>query len=101
MRYVRERDGRLTEFDQYRIMNAIWKAVKAVGGKDRYIAQKLSDQVVAFLLNRFGDDGVPTVEEIQDLVEEYVDREWARADRQSLHFISASTSGASQYGGPP
>jgi ribonucleoside-triphosphate reductase len=69
MGYVRKRDGRLAEFDQERITNAIWKAVRAVGGKDRYRAQGLSDQVVAALHERFGLDGVPTVEEIQDLVE--------------------------------
>jgi len=69
MKYVRKRDGRLEPFDQERITNAIWKAAKAVGGKDRALAKKLSDQVVAELQKRFGEDGVPTVEEIQDLVE--------------------------------
>nr|MDO8100910.1 ribonucleoside triphosphate reductase [Candidatus Njordarchaeota archaeon] len=69
MKYVRKRDGRLEEFDSERIANAIWKAARAVGGKDRELAKRLSDQVVAELLKRFGEDGVPTVEEIQDLVE--------------------------------
>jgi ribonucleoside-triphosphate reductase len=69
MAYVRKRDGRLAEFDQDRITSAIWKAVRAVGGKDQYLAQRLSDQVVVHLRERFGVEGVPTVEEIQDLVE--------------------------------
>ncbi|MDH5754701.1 MAG: ribonucleoside triphosphate reductase [Candidatus Bathyarchaeota archaeon] len=69
MKYVRKRDGRLEPFDQKRITNAIWKAAKAVGGKDRKLSEKLSDQVVAELKKHFGEDGVPTVEEIQDLVE--------------------------------
>ncbi|MEM2995319.1 MAG: ribonucleoside triphosphate reductase [Candidatus Bathyarchaeia archaeon] len=69
MKFVRKRDGRLEAFDQERITNAIWKAAKAVGGKDRELAKKLSDQVVAELLKRFGEEGVPTVEEIQDIVE--------------------------------
>ena len=69
MRLVRKRDGRLEEFDQDRITNAVWKAAKAVGGKDRERARKVSDQVLAELKNTFGEDGVPTVEEIQDLVE--------------------------------
>ncbi len=69
MKYIRKRDGRLAEFDQSRITNAIWKAAKAVGGKDRKLAERLSDQVVRQLEKRFGEDGVPTVEEIQDLVE--------------------------------
>ncbi|MEM2859798.1 MAG: ribonucleoside triphosphate reductase [Candidatus Bathyarchaeia archaeon] len=69
MKYVRKRDGRLEPFDQERITNAIWKAAKAVGGKDRELAKRLSDQVVEELKKRFGEDGVPTVEEIQDVVE--------------------------------
>lgn len=69
MKFVRKRDGRLEQFDQDRITNAVWKAVKAVGGKDREQAKRVSDQVLAELKNRFGEDGVPTVEEIQDLVE--------------------------------
>ncbi len=69
MKYVRKREGKLEPFDQERITNAIWKAVKAVGGKDREQAKRVSDQVVAELNRRFGDDGCPTVEEIQDFVE--------------------------------
>ncbi|MEM3536613.1 MAG: ATP cone domain-containing protein, partial [Candidatus Bathyarchaeia archaeon] len=69
MKFVRKRDGRLEQFDQERITNAIWKAAKAVGGKDRELAKKLSDQVVEILKQRFGEEGVPTVEEIQDIVE--------------------------------
>jgi ribonucleoside-triphosphate reductase len=69
MKFVRKRDGRLEPFDQERITNAVWKAAKAVGGKDRGQARRISDQVTAELKDRFGEDGVPTVEEIQDLVE--------------------------------
>ncbi|MFW6117712.1 MAG: ribonucleoside triphosphate reductase [Thermoproteota archaeon] len=69
MKYVRKRDGRLEAFDQERITNAIWKAAKAVGGKNRELANRLSDEVVDTLHERFGKEGVPTVEEIQDLVE--------------------------------
>ncbi|MFW6110465.1 MAG: ribonucleoside triphosphate reductase [Thermoproteota archaeon] len=70
MNYVRKRDGRLEPFDQERITKAIWKAAKAVGGKNRELAQRLSNEVVDILWERFGEAGVPTVEEIQDLVEE-------------------------------
>ncbi|MEM3627927.1 MAG: ribonucleoside triphosphate reductase [Candidatus Bathyarchaeia archaeon] len=69
MKFVRKRDGKLEAFDQERITNAIWKAAKAVGGKDRELAKKLSDKVVEILKQRFGEEGVPTVEEIQDIVE--------------------------------
>jgi len=69
MKYVLKRDSKLEQFDQERITNAVWKAAKAVGGKDRDQAKRISDQVVVDLKNRFGEDGVPTVEEIQDTVE--------------------------------
>lgn len=69
MKYVRKRDGKLAEFEPDRITSAIWKAAKAVGGKDKETAKRLSNQVVEELKRRFGDEGVPTVEEIQDLVE--------------------------------
>ena len=69
MKYVRKRDGKLAKFDSERITKAIWKAAKAVGGRDKNTAKRLSDKVVNELEKRFGDEGVPTVEEIQDLVE--------------------------------
>jgi len=69
MKFVRKRDGRLESFDQERITNAVWKAAKAVGGTDFQQARWLSDQVVSELQRRFGEDGCPTVEEIQDIVE--------------------------------
>ena len=69
MRYVRKRDGKLEEFDGDRIEKAIWKAARAVGGRGEELAAILSRRVIAQLEEMFGDDDVPTVEEIQDLVE--------------------------------
>jgi anaerobic ribonucleoside-triphosphate reductase len=69
MKYVRKRDGKLEPFDQERITKAIWKAAKAVGGKNREQAKFISNEVMSELRSRFGEDGCPTVEEIQDLVE--------------------------------
>jgi ribonucleoside-triphosphate reductase len=69
MKQVRKREGVLEPFDQERITSAIWKAAKAVGGRDREQAKRLSDQVVQVLQRRFEENGVPTVEEIQDVVE--------------------------------
>jgi ribonucleoside-triphosphate reductase len=72
MKFVRKRDGRLEPFDQERITNAIWKAARSVGGTDRGQAKLISDHVVAELNRRFGEDGCPTVEEIQDIVEKMI-----------------------------
>jgi len=69
MKYVLKRDSKLEPFDQERITIAIWKAAKAVGGTNKEQAKRLSDEVVSELQKTYGDDGVPTVEEIQDMVE--------------------------------
>ena len=66
---VCKRDGRFVKFDQERIANAIYKAARSVGGANRRLAYHLSNQVVEALIRRFGDDHVPTVEDIQDVVE--------------------------------
>jgi anaerobic ribonucleoside-triphosphate reductase len=69
MKFVLKRDSKLEPFDQERITNAIWKAAKAVGGKDKEQAKRISNEVVAQLNKLYGDDSVPTVEEVQDIVE--------------------------------
>jgi uridine kinase len=66
---VKKRDGRVVPFTQERITNAIYRAAVAVGGRDRVTARKLSDQVVAMVDAAFAPDRVPTVEDIQDIVE--------------------------------
>jgi anaerobic ribonucleoside-triphosphate reductase len=69
VKFVRKREGKLAEFEQTRITNAIRKAFQAVDAGNVGKAEGLSDDVVAALNETFGEDGVPTVEEIQDVVE--------------------------------
>ncbi len=69
IKLVTKRDGRVVPFTQARITNAIYRAAVAVGGRDRLTAQRLSDQVVTLLEQTYPDDKIPTVEEIQDVVE--------------------------------
>ncbi len=66
---VRKRDGKEIDFSQDRITEAIWASAREVGGKDKELAKKLSDRVVQVLEEKFGGYTVPTVEQIQDLVE--------------------------------
>ena len=63
---VIKRTGAIAPFDQTKITNAIYKAAAAVGGHDRALSQRLSDEVMG-MLERYG--GTPSVEEIQDVVE--------------------------------
>jgi ribonucleoside-triphosphate reductase len=65
---IRKRDGNIVLFDQERITNAIFKAAKAVGDSDRKKAEELSDQVVKLLNEKFKGQ-IPSIEDIQDLVE--------------------------------
>ncbi len=69
MKYVRKRDGKLAEFDKSRIENAIGKAMRAVGDGNGETSKGLTHLVLGELNERYGDDGCPTVEEIQDIVE--------------------------------
>ncbi len=64
-----KRTGAVVPFNRERITNAIYRAAVAVGGRDRSIAERLTDQVIEALEARTVPDHIPTVEEIQDVVE--------------------------------
>ena len=64
-----KRDGRVVSFDKTKIAEAIWKAAQSVGGKDKGLAYKLADQVVELLEKTLKPGEIPTVEQVQDLVE--------------------------------
>jgi ribonucleoside-triphosphate reductase len=66
---IRKRDGCVVFFQKDKITEAIWKAVKAVGGKDKERAGQIADLVSEKLDRIHGDYGIPEVEEVQDLVE--------------------------------
>ena len=42
VRCVRKRDGRLVDFDESKIADAIYKAALSVGGEDRFLAEELA-----------------------------------------------------------
>jgi len=67
---IEKRDGRIVPFDQGKITNAIWKAAQVVGGKDKDRSRLVSDRVTERLAERYGPEGIPQVENIQDIVEE-------------------------------
>lgn len=66
---IRKRDGRIVDFDPNKIAEAIWKAAKAVGGKDRELSIKLAEQVAERLEKELKPNQMPDVEQVQDLVE--------------------------------
>lgn len=65
-----KRDGRETVFDQTKIADAIEKAFQASGAmQDRSVAEQITDSVME-KLEEGAIEGTPTVEGVQDLVEE-------------------------------
>jgi len=66
---IRKRDGRIVDFNPIKIADAIWKAAKAVGGRDRELSNRLALQVVKSLEKQLKPDEIPSVEQVQDMVE--------------------------------
>ncbi len=65
---IRKRDGRLVEFTESKITDAIFKAAEAVGGEDRTMAMELTLDVMKLLREKYGDQ-IFSVEDVQDCVE--------------------------------
>lgn len=65
---VRKRDGRIVPFDKGKIVDAIFKAALSVGGEDRFLAEELAGVVYIFLEKNY-QNRIPTIEDIQDMVE--------------------------------
>lgn len=63
-----KRDGREVDFDPSKITEAVYKAAVACGGSNKDIAKYISDKVVCMYQTMHHNE-IPTVEEIQDLVE--------------------------------
>lgn len=108
---VKKRDGRIVDFDQEKITNAIHKALIAAKQGNGEEAKKVSNKVVQLLNKRFKRDEIPTVEQIQDIVEEvlilenFVEtakayilyREQRRAIRETTQIIDESSEKVDAY----
>ncbi|MBS3087122.1 ribonucleoside triphosphate reductase [Candidatus Pacearchaeota archaeon] len=66
---IRKRDGSVVFFQADKIEDAIWKAVRAVGGKDRERVKVIANKVVEKLDRIHGEHGIADVEDVQDLIE--------------------------------
>ncbi|MCH8066989.1 MAG: adenosylcobalamin-dependent ribonucleoside-diphosphate reductase [Nanoarchaeota archaeon] len=64
---IKKRDGSVVKFEEAKVANAIFQAAKSVGGKDMDEAKKLAYKVTKELEKQV--EGIPTVEQLQDLVE--------------------------------
>ncbi len=66
---IRKRDGRQVPFDSSKVVEALTKAGRASGEFDRTMAEQLTVRVMNLVLQTVVTD-VPTVEQIQDIVED-------------------------------
>lgn len=65
---VQKRNGEIVDFDGSKIKDAIFAAAKSVGGTNEVKATKLSKMSIEIINETYGA-GVPSVEDIQDIVE--------------------------------
>src|SRR3989338_5248293 len=63
---IKKRDGSVVKFEENKIVNAIFKAARSVGGRDIEEAKRLAADVVKELESVHD---IPTVEHVQDTVE--------------------------------
>jgi ribonucleoside-triphosphate reductase len=66
---IKKRNGIIEKFNPSKIVNAIYKAAKSTGEFDFNIANKLTEKVLVYLKEKKFSD-YPSVEEIQDIVED-------------------------------
>lgn len=69
VQYVIKRTGEVAPFDSAKITEAIFKAFKANNNYEREKAEKISEQVISITNVVYKDGKIPTVENLQDLVE--------------------------------
>ncbi|KPJ56797.1 anaerobic ribonucleoside-triphosphate reductase [Parcubacteria bacterium DG_74_2] len=67
---VTKRNGSVVDFEQPKITEAIFKALTASNQGDGRKSKRISNKVVEILNRRFRKDEIPSVEQIQDIVEE-------------------------------
>jgi ribonucleoside-triphosphate reductase len=68
IRRIQKRNGDIVDFCMKKIEDAIFAAAKAVGGNDKIEASRLGHMVANIVDEAYGV-GIPTVEDVQDVVE--------------------------------
>ena len=90
--HIVKRSGVTVPFKADRIMNAIYRAAVAVGGRDRERARWLTEEVVKILTETNPAGHTPHIEEL-GYCRESSDRKRARQGGQSLYSLSKATQG--------
>lgn len=89
---IQKRDGRVVTFDPEKITQAIFQAARAVGGEDYQLAREVTREVVKYLAAQKLPGLIPTVEEIQDVVEKVlIERGHARTAKAYILYRDKRT----------
>ncbi|WP_115642458.1 anaerobic ribonucleoside triphosphate reductase [Clostridium putrefaciens] len=87
---IRKRDGREAAFNMEKIANAMLKATKFINEYDYYIAFDLAKDVANSLEEN--EDHIPTVEDIQDIVERVlIENEYAKTAKAYILYRAERT----------
>ncbi|MBU1202721.1 adenosylcobalamin-dependent ribonucleoside-diphosphate reductase [Patescibacteria group bacterium] len=85
LKQIKKRDGSIVDFDKNKVLNAVFKAGEASNEFGREEARRLADVVTAILEHKFNQRLIPTVEQIQDIIEIIlIQSNWAKTAK---HFI--------------
>ncbi|HEY4543191.1 MAG TPA: anaerobic ribonucleoside triphosphate reductase [Tissierellaceae bacterium] len=83
---IRKRDGREVPFNIEKIANAIYKAAQAAGGQDYETSVKLAEEVALHINDEYKGK-VPSVENIQDMVEKIlIEKGHARTSKEYILY---------------
>jgi len=66
---LRRENGLVVDFDKNQIFESIWQAVESVGGKDKKMAENLTELVVTSLCEKLKPNEMPNINLIQDMTE--------------------------------
>lgn len=86
---IRKRDGRVVDFDAQRIASAVFKAFETGGQPNSRLANELSLNVAEKLVKKHKGSSkfTPTIEEIQDIVEEtLIERGFAKIAKSYILY---------------
>ena len=99
---IRKRDGREVPFDQDKIEQAIFASFQASGSaRGHETSRKLTEEVVRLLENNENISAIPSVEQVQDTVEQVLMRNGFTRTAKSYILYRAERSRVREMNSPP
>lgn len=84
---IQKRDGTIVDFDKSKIFNAIYKAGHVAEEFDEPEAKRLTTLVTEILEHKYNEHIIPTVEQIQDIIEIIlIQNNWAKTVKSFILY---------------